>query len=199
MTHAESLRATSLGASTLVIGGLLFLAATATTHVFLDNGATLAPPPYEMILPDPPVTPPPEPVREPEARPLRNLPAEGLVERLPDIVDIALPPVETSRAVGGGDGPVTISSPHWTHVPRDLAGYYPRRAISREVEGVVTLDCIVRVSGSLDCTPVSETPSGWGFAEAALRISRDYQMTPAMRGGVPVEGRYRMRVPFDIR
>jgi hypothetical protein len=46
---------------------------------------------------------------------------------------------------------------------------------------------------------VSETPANWGFGEAALRISGDYQMVPATRGGVPVEARHRMVVPFQIR
>jgi hypothetical protein len=32
-----------------------------------------------------------------------------------------------------------------------------------------------------------------------MQIARDHRMAPAMRDGVPVEGRYRMRVPFELR
>jgi hypothetical protein len=60
------------------------------------------------------------------------------------------------------------------------------------------LDCTVATSGRLVCAIVSETPSHWGFGEAALRISRDHVMVPAMRDGAAVEGRYRMRVPFQV-
>ncbi len=46
---------------------------------------------------------------------------------------------------------------------------------------------------------MSETPANWGFGLAALRISRDYRMVPAMRDGQAVEGRHWMRVPFEVR
>jgi hypothetical protein len=46
---------------------------------------------------------------------------------------------------------------------------------------------------------VSETPANWGFGRAALEIAGDYRMVPAMRDGQAIEGRYRMRVPFEVR
>jgi hypothetical protein len=45
---------------------------------------------------------------------------------------------------------------------------------------------------------MSETPRGWGFGEAALAIAADHRMAPATRNGAPVEGRYTMRVPFEL-
>jgi protein TonB len=95
-------------------------------------------------------------------------------------------------------GPVEVTRPRWLEQPRNLARYYPPRAIERNIEGDVVLNCLVRVSGLLDCEVVSESPAGWGLSQAALRIAGAYRMTPATRGGVAVEGRYTMRVPFRI-
>jgi protein TonB len=53
--------------------------------------------------------------------------------------------------------------------------------------------------GALDCAVVSETPAGWGFGAAAVAIARDHRMAPATQDGRPVEGRYRMAVPFRLR
>jgi protein TonB len=83
--------------------------------------------------------------------------------------------------------------------PRNLASYYPRRALAREITGEVLLDCRVSALGALDCTIIAENPQNWGFGVAAQRIARDHRMTPASRDGVAVEGRYRMRVPFELR
>ena len=79
-----------------------------------------------------------------------------------------------------------------------LQRYYPPRAIERNIEGEVLLDCLVDVAGLLDCRVVSESPNGWGFAAAAQRIARAHRMIPATRDGVAVQGRYAMRVPFQI-
>ncbi|MBL8530879.1 MAG: TonB family protein [Hyphomonadaceae bacterium] len=95
-------------------------------------------------------------------------------------------------------GPTLITSPHWLARPGNLARYYPRRALLRGIEGEVTLDCRVSREGLLDCAVISETPADWEFAAAARRIAHEHRMQPAMRDGVAVEGRYRMRVPFTL-
>jgi protein TonB len=198
VSQTLSMRATSLGASTLVVGLLLAAALTATTRVWFmppDFGG----PPIVIGAPEPP--PPPPPVTTPHNPPPRAQPImrSGPISQ-PVSDDLAELPTTlvTTIVAGSGEGPVSITSPYWTRRPENLARYYPRRALERGVEGAVMLDCIVRVNGTLQCTPVSETPAGWGFAEAALRISREHAMTPAMRNGLPAEGRYRMRVPFDL-
>jgi protein TonB len=95
--------------------------------------------------------------------------------------------------------PPTITSPEWLRRPRDLARYYPERALRHGIEGRVVLDCGVSTLGALSCLVVSQTPANWGFGEAALRISRDYQMVPARQNGIAVEARYRMVVPFQLQ
>ncbi|MEQ1619726.1 MAG: TonB family protein [Terricaulis sp.] len=71
------------------------------------------------------------------------------------------------------------------------------RAYALELEGDVSLDCLVSAEGRLDCAIVSEDPTGFGFGEAALRISRSFRMALMTLDGVPAAGgRYRMRIPF---
>lgn len=194
MSHALTKRAASLGASALLMTGLVLLALMATYTISeVDLGPS--PAPVDMVPPEPPPPPPPETARQRE--PLTSLPGEAPLTPLEPIstTDVGatylgpLPPL----------GPVEITAPHWLQRPRDLARYYPRRAIERNVQGEVLLDCRVSTAGTLQCGVISETPEGWGFGSAALRIARDHRMTPAMSQGTAVEGRYEMRVPFEIR
>lgn len=92
-----------------------------------------------------------------------------------------------------------ITQPRWLARPSDLGAYYPAWAQQRMKSGLVQLDCLVGLDGRLACRVVSETPAGWGFGDAALRIAADHRMAPATRDGAPVEATYQMRVPFELR
>jgi TonB family protein len=81
--------------------------------------------------------------------------------------------------------------------PNDFARYYPERARSRRLEGRAVLDCAVGSDGRLTCTVVSEYPSGLGFGEASLRVSRHYRMDAHTAGGVRTEGG-RIRLPINF-
>lgn len=193
MEHAMSVRATSFAAA----AGVMSLAAIAALTATFTNFALPAPPapaPIDMFrLPDPP---PPDVPRTQTPPPVSSdtfEPTPLPVEEPQRIEQISTQPV-----IGDPIGPPMIMNPRWLRTPRDLARYYPRRAMERGVEGQVVLDCLVTTSGALNCAVVSETPANWGFGEAALRISRDYQMAPATRDGTPVEGRYRMVAPFRL-
>lgn len=194
MAHAIGLRATSFAASAALVGFAVLAALTMTVvqHVAqIPEG-----PPYVTIVEPPP--PPPEPrPRQSEPPPLAEPIGGVITETIPPPLQQA--PTELAALAAPTDFIPTVVNPQWVRQPRDLARYYPDRALRREVEGRVVLDCGVSIRGALDCAVVSETPANWGFGEAALRISRDYQMVPAMRGGVPVEARHRMVVPFEIR
>lgn len=79
-----------------------------------------------------------------------------------------------------------------------IARFYPERAQREEMEGAVTLTCIVGVDTRLrDCKVASETPLAYGFGEAALALSGDMRMAPAIRQGLPVESL--VRVPLAFR
>jgi protein TonB len=187
-------RATSMIASAAVLGALTIAALSAswvTQHfeIFPDSR------PITMETPPLPPTPPQAP------RELPRAPADPLPSDVPMEIEALAPSAEASSESGlvsYDPGPVLVTSPHWLRRPSGLEIYYPRRAMTRNMEGQVVLECLVNTSGALGCAVVSETPANWGFGEAALRISRDYRMSPAMRDGMPVEGRYRMVVPFRL-
>lgn len=194
MTQTVAMRTTSLLASTALMAALTIAALTMSV-VFIPQVIGTDAPTIDMAT-----LPPPAP---PESAPRRPAPPVDRPIESPFAAEDPLPlmeePISDTGAAGlGPPQPEIITRPRWVRTPSALQGYYPRRALTRGVEGDVVLDCLVSTAGSLGCRVVSETPDTWGFGEAALRISRDYQMVPAMRAGQPVEGRYRMRVPFRV-
>ena len=196
MTQSLGMRATSFGASALLLGLAVFAGLSATISMQLPVFNGPAPIPVETLPPPEPTRPvvrqqePPPPDRPVEDQPARII--ETTAPPRPDTTGLTIAPPQDT-------GPSEITNPRWLRQPRDLGTYYPSRALSRELSGQVVLDCRVDVVGALHCSVVSETPANWGFGDAALRISRDYRMVPAMRDGEAVEGRYRMRVPFEVR
>lgn len=197
MAQTAGMRATSLAASAALLGAAVMVALTFN---------------YELRLPDIPFpngsivnveqeAPPPPPEERPASRQVVRDPIAEPIDIIDpfdattELADLTLPP----SPFGTGEPAVqTVTSPHWLRRPTDLDIYYPRRALERGVEGDVLLDCRVTTTGFLRCSVVSETPAGQGFSDAALRIAGDHQMRPATRDGLPVEGRYRMRVPFRV-
>ncbi len=197
MQHALSARAASFGAASVIMGAAVFAALSISFTVMKPDAVE-----GEVVVSVPWVEPPPptpEPVRETNPRPNdpvvinTNTPFVS-----PDLIETA-PQEFTELLVGAPNlGPMEITRPQWLRRPENVARFYPARAIERGVEGEVRLDCIVAVRGLLNCSVAYETPTGWGFGAAALRIAGEYRMSPALRDGVPVEGRYRMVVPFNL-
>lgn len=87
-------------------------------------------------------------------------------------------------------GPPRITNPHWLSRPgaREFERFYPPRARDREKEGRVTLDCIVAANGAIACTVMNESPAGWGFGDAALKIAPSFRLAPRLEDGRPTEG-----------
>jgi TonB family protein len=196
MAHAIGVRATSFVASAFVVG-LTMLGALTMTFVQQGAGDFISDVFETFMEPTPPVDPP----KIREAAPPPTVTNEGEIQVAPLDENLPLIPTTIAASGGGGEGsgPPNIVDPRWVRVPRDLARYYPSRALERGVQGSVTLNCVVSTAGRLDCVVVSETPARWGFGDAALRISEDYQMVPATRDGVVVEGRHRMVIPFRLQ
>ena len=193
MAQSLAMRATSLAASAALLAFAGIAALTVSWTV-----AQLAPQPEGGVIlsePEPTTLPPATPVI-PRTHPVdTSRPADQPAEPA-TTASISTDPGATGPVVD--PGPPTISNPHWLQTPRDLARYYPMMAVRREIEGAVQLDCLVTTSGALQCAVVSETPANWGFGAAALRIAENYRMVPATRDSAPVEGRYRMHVPFRL-
>lgn len=195
MSQTMNVRAASLATSTALLGFVVIAAFSVT--ITLQNNATREPwtIPVIELPPDPP---PPQPTRrdDPPPQPPTDDQVTDAEPPPTPTSDISARPTDRLPPVAG---PPEITNPRWLRQPRDLARYYPSRALARGVTGQVLLNCRVDTAGALHCSVASETPEGWGFGAAALRIAEDYRMVPATRDGLAVEGRYRMRVPFEMR
>lgn len=87
--------------------------------------------------------------------------------------------------------PTTIANPDWLTRPdgAQMALVYPERAIRESVGGAVMLACEVTAAGGVtSCDAVSESPGGYGFAKAALSLTRYFRMKPRTENGQPVGG-----------
>jgi hypothetical protein len=83
-----------------------------------------------------------------------------------------------------------LNDPVWAFAP-DRAAWvaaYPASAIAADVSGEVEVRCVAKVTGELrDCAVAQETPTGYGFATAALSLAS--QMSVAAES-CSVTGRY---------
>jgi TonB family protein len=103
------------------------------------------------------------------------------------------PDVLSKVHIGGGEGahPVIITRPDWVYRPSgdQVANYYPASAARAGVNGRALLECSVGADGFLQyCLVLGESPEGYGFGDAALRMFPLFKMRPETRDGFPVEG-----------
>lgn len=104
--------------------------------------------------------------------------------------------VEEPRPTWG----LEISDVQWVREPssRDFARYFPRRALDEGQSGNVTLDCVIGGNGRLNCSVSSESPSGYGFGDAAISIAGQTRVRNQLRDGGPAAGRH-LRLPLSFR
>jgi hypothetical protein len=88
----------------------------------------------------------------------------------------------------------------WVERPasRDFARYYPSRAMEIGRSGTAILFCTVRADYGLDCAVAYEGPVGWGFGEAALRVSQAFRIAPLGPDGASTIGQT-VRLPIRFR
>jgi TonB family protein len=77
---------------------------------------------------------------------------------------------------------------------------YPVRALSDGLEGRAAMVCEVTEKGGLSgCRVAAESPSGYGFGQAAIDLAGDYLVSPAKLDGEPIPNRpVQVRVAFTI-
>ncbi|MBJ7319698.1 MAG: energy transducer TonB, partial [Brevundimonas sp.] len=94
--------------------------------------------------------------------------------------------------------PAVVTSVAWSRQPQPE---FPERAQERGIEGgTVTLLCTVAANGTpTNCSVVSETPSGAGFGQAALRSMRSARFSPGTVDGVAQGGQARFTVRFRLQ
>jgi protein TonB len=84
-----------------------------------------------------------------------------------------------------------ITDPHWLRQPSadEFADVYPQRALIYGKWGMVDLACTVTASGDLtDCSVAQESPAGWGFGAAALKLSKRFRLVPREEDGRAIDG-----------
>lgn len=89
----------------------------------------------------------------------------------------------------------------WLKKPRldDIMAVFPADAASREISGKATLLCTANVEGRLvGCTVESESPVGMQFGRAALAITPQLLMRPALQNGQPIASDVRIPITFPI-
>ena len=76
---------------------------------------------------------------------------------------------------------------------------YPRKARAAGVSGRVMISCRINGYGRLiGCTAVEESPEGWGFGNAAVKLAPLWRFSPSRTDGSTVEG-VTLRLPIEFR
>lgn len=79
----------------------------------------------------------------------------------------------------------------------DVDENYPGEAYNQRLEGQALLCCLIRENGTLQCAVVAESPAGYGFGEAARRVSQGIRLTE--QSAEIWRARGPLRVPINFR
>ena len=95
----------------------------------------------------------------------------------------------TAAALAGPASAQVRTDPAWVSKPtlEEIWDYYPKLATMFEISGQAVVTCRVEASTSLtDCRAESESPKGFGFAQAATAVAYSHmKVKPSMIDGKP--------------
>lgn len=97
--------------------------------------------------------------------------------------------------------PSVITEPEWVKRPsaEEFASLYPKPASRENVEGLAVMECTVDAAGQMTlCRILDESPLGFGFGEAALKMAKSFRMRPLTKGGNSSAGGV-IRIPIRFR
>jgi hypothetical protein len=108
------------------------------------------------------------------------------------------------------DGVVTLTDsafrfdapPSWVRkpTPNDLVTVWPKSAWARHLGGRAVLTCLVSVQGALfDCVPLDESPVRENFGAAAIALTPQLLMKPAMLKGQAVVSQVNIPINFVMQ
>ncbi|HVZ30368.1 MAG TPA: hypothetical protein VG839_08240 [Asticcacaulis sp.] len=114
---------------------------------------------------------------------------------------------EPPQQMNTGVPPPVSTGPHyvaarWSKFPssENFADYYPERASNDEVEGSATIECQVTTpQGNVKCRVLSETPSGYGFGTAAVKVIEKYGRADTSAGEVQVGSLMKVTSRFQLQ
>jgi outer membrane biosynthesis protein TonB len=96
----------------------------------------------------------------------------------------------------------TTIGPRWLRRPTgyDVQQVFPGAAMrARQYSGDVTVECKVAQDGGLtSCVVVEETPQGFGFGGAGLKLAKRFKMETKTADGYPTVGGT-VRIPLMLR
>jgi TonB family protein len=108
--------------------------------------------------------------------------------------DVVVPPFTTSAAseCEAGITPPTLIS--------QSKPQYTRAAMQQKIEGVVLVEAIVGVDGTvIEARVLRSLDAEFGLDEEALKASKQWRFTPSTRGGIPLPIRVTIQSKFALR
>lgn len=89
----------------------------------------------------------------------------------------------------------------WSRRPtsNDLRTVFPTEAFKKGISGSATIQCTATVQGALtDCLAIAESPAGMGFGSAAIALTPQFTMRPAIWKGQPTPSIISIPIGFKL-